>query len=119
MKTELIQYHRRRAKYYELMASGLSSDSPECLQCNAKMILHERAVEWLESIGTVDPDRGLYIAPMPKDGAMIPVIHKLESLDEGLAVSAAAEKQIQRENAPGFHYPVLTAEQVKAMRSAD
>lgn len=49
LKTELIEYHRKRARFNELRASDFPSDSPECLEHNGKLIFHERAVAWLES----------------------------------------------------------------------
>lgn len=50
MKTELIEHHRKRAKFYENRASTFPSGTDACMKANGRMIFHERAVAWLESL---------------------------------------------------------------------
>lgn len=63
LKTELIEYHRKRARFNELRASDFPSDSPECLEHNGKLIFHERAVAWLESLAEDTPPLNIVHTP--------------------------------------------------------
>jgi hypothetical protein len=78
MKTELIEYHRKKAALRRQLQSEHSPEGHSHIAQyhGQKADFHERAVAWLESIGTINPDTGLYIAPMPKGGMMVPVVHE-------------------------------------------
>ena len=68
MKTKLIEYHLERQSHFGLcLAMTKPDETTEVDYHKEKIAFHSRALTWLES------------------------------LDEGLAVSAAAETQIQRE----------------------